>query len=105
MAVEFQMPKLGLTMEEGTIVEWLVDDGQQVAAGQHGDVGDLGKVVVVDDQFGVTVDCADTANVGQNVAAVVTLSSNECIPTSARIISSIIGTESRRIARPRGSRV
>ena len=33
MAVEFVMPKLGLTMEEGTIVEWLVDDGAEVNAG------------------------------------------------------------------------
>jgi pyruvate dehydrogenase E2 component (dihydrolipoamide acetyltransferase) len=34
MAVEFQMPKLGLTMEEGTIVEWLVADDAEVAAGE-----------------------------------------------------------------------
>ena len=33
MAVDFQMPKLGLTMEEGTIVEWLVPDGADVAEG------------------------------------------------------------------------
>ena len=33
MAVEFQMPKLGLTMEEGTIVEWLVADDAEVAEG------------------------------------------------------------------------
>ena len=33
MAVEFQMPKLGLTMEEGTIIEWLVDDGAAVEQG------------------------------------------------------------------------
>jgi pyruvate dehydrogenase E2 component (dihydrolipoamide acetyltransferase) len=33
MAVEFQMPKLGLTMEEGTIVEWLVGDDAEVAEG------------------------------------------------------------------------
>ena len=33
MAVEFQMPKLGLTMEEGTIVEWLVPDEAEVAEG------------------------------------------------------------------------
>ncbi|MEO8267440.1 MAG: dihydrolipoamide acetyltransferase family protein [Ilumatobacteraceae bacterium] len=33
MAVEFQMPKLGLTMEEGTIVEWLVPDDADVAEG------------------------------------------------------------------------
>lgn len=34
MPTEFQMPKLGLTMEEGTIVEWLVDDGDEIATGQ-----------------------------------------------------------------------
>ncbi len=33
MAIEFLMPKLGLTMEEGTITEWLVADGDEVAAG------------------------------------------------------------------------
>ena len=33
MAVEFQMPKLGLTMEEGTIIEWLVGDDAEVAEG------------------------------------------------------------------------
>ena len=33
MAVEFQMPKLGLTMEEATIVQWLVDDGTLVERG------------------------------------------------------------------------
>ncbi len=33
MASEFLMPKLGLTMEEGTIAEWLVGDGDDVQAG------------------------------------------------------------------------
>lgn len=33
MATEFLMPKLGLTMDEGTIVEWLVADGDTVSAG------------------------------------------------------------------------
>lgn len=33
MATEFLMPKLGLTMEEGTITEWLVADGDTVTAG------------------------------------------------------------------------
>jgi pyruvate dehydrogenase E2 component (dihydrolipoamide acetyltransferase) len=33
MATEFTMPKLGLTMEEATILEWLIADGQPVAAG------------------------------------------------------------------------
>lgn len=34
MSSEFLMPKLGLTMEEGTIVEWLVDDGAAITAGR-----------------------------------------------------------------------
>ena len=33
MATEFLMPKLGLTMEEGTIIEWLVADGDTVEVG------------------------------------------------------------------------
>jgi|GEM_PF-16869 len=33
MAVEFTMPKLGLTMTDGTIREWLVADGTMVQAG------------------------------------------------------------------------
>jgi len=33
MATEFLMPKLGLTMEEGTITEWLVSDGDEVRSG------------------------------------------------------------------------
>jgi pyruvate dehydrogenase E2 component (dihydrolipoamide acetyltransferase) len=33
MADEFIMPKLGLTMEEGKIVEWLVAEGAEVAKG------------------------------------------------------------------------
>ncbi len=33
MATEFLMPKLGLTMEEGTITEWFADDGDTVVAG------------------------------------------------------------------------
>jgi pyruvate dehydrogenase E2 component (dihydrolipoamide acetyltransferase) len=33
MPIEFQMPKLGLTMEAGTILEWLVADGTEVVEG------------------------------------------------------------------------
>jgi len=32
MAVEFTMPKFGLTMAEGTIVRWLKDEGDAVQA-------------------------------------------------------------------------
>ena len=33
MSTEFIMPKLGLTMEEGTILEWLVEDGAEITQG------------------------------------------------------------------------
>src|SRR5919199_377875 len=34
MAVEIAMPKLGWTMEEGVLVEWLKKDGEPVNAGE-----------------------------------------------------------------------
>jgi 2-oxoglutarate dehydrogenase E2 component (dihydrolipoamide succinyltransferase) len=34
VAVPLNIPKLGVSMTEGTIVEWLVADGDQVTAGQ-----------------------------------------------------------------------
>ena len=34
MSTEFPMPKLGLTMEAGVILEWLVGDGDEVIPGQ-----------------------------------------------------------------------
>lgn len=33
MATEIRMPKLGMSMTEGTISDWLVADGATVAAG------------------------------------------------------------------------
>jgi pyruvate/2-oxoglutarate dehydrogenase complex dihydrolipoamide acyltransferase (E2) component len=33
MAIEILLPKLGLTMEEGTVEEWLVDEGAVVTVG------------------------------------------------------------------------
>ena len=33
MATEFQMPKLGLTMEEGKILQWLVPNGAEITPG------------------------------------------------------------------------
>jgi pyruvate/2-oxoglutarate dehydrogenase complex dihydrolipoamide acyltransferase (E2) component len=34
MATEILLPKIGFSMEEGTVAEWLVADGATVAAGQ-----------------------------------------------------------------------
>lgn len=33
MATEILLPKLGFTMNEGEVTEWLVEDGQPVSAG------------------------------------------------------------------------
>ncbi len=33
MATPINIPKLGVSMTEGTLVEWLVSDGQRVEAG------------------------------------------------------------------------
>jgi pyruvate dehydrogenase E2 component (dihydrolipoamide acetyltransferase) len=35
MPFEITMPQLGLTMEQGTVVEWLVEEGDQISAGQE----------------------------------------------------------------------
>ena len=35
MPFEITMPQLGLTMETGTVVEWLVKEGEQIAPGQE----------------------------------------------------------------------
>jgi len=34
MSTPINIPKLGMSMMEGTLVEWLVEDGQHVEAGQ-----------------------------------------------------------------------
>jgi len=34
MAVEILLPKIGFTMNEGVLAEWLVEDGGQVSEGQ-----------------------------------------------------------------------
>ena len=34
MGVPINIPKLGVSMSEGTLVEWLVEDGEQVTEGQ-----------------------------------------------------------------------
>ena len=34
MTTEILLPKLGFSMEEGTIVEWMVEDGGTVTEGQ-----------------------------------------------------------------------
>jgi pyruvate/2-oxoglutarate dehydrogenase complex dihydrolipoamide acyltransferase (E2) component len=35
MTVPINIPKLGVSMSEGTLIEWLVDDGDPVEEGQE----------------------------------------------------------------------
>lgn len=61
MAQEITMPKLGLTMTEGTIVEWLAADGQLVKAGDT-------IAVIETEKANVDLD-ADAGGVLQQVVA------------------------------------
>jgi pyruvate dehydrogenase E2 component (dihydrolipoamide acetyltransferase) len=46
MAQDVIMPKMGLTMTEGLVVEWLVEDGATVTTGQPVFVAETDKVNV-----------------------------------------------------------
>ena len=35
MATDVELPKWGMTMQDGTIIEWLVEPGDEVEAGQE----------------------------------------------------------------------
>lgn len=70
MAVEFTMPKLGLTMEEGTILGWAVADGTDVTPGTvvmqvetdktqtDIEISDGGRLVIIG-EVGNTYKCGD----------------------------------------------
>jgi pyruvate dehydrogenase E2 component (dihydrolipoamide acetyltransferase) len=59
MASEFTMPKLGLTMEEGTILQWLVPDGGEVTAG-------MPVLVVQTDKVETEVECPGSGRLAQS---------------------------------------
>ena len=67
MAVEFAMPKLGLTMESGTILRWLVPDGAEVAAGQAVLLVETDKVETEIEASGSGV-LAQTGEIGEEYA-------------------------------------
>ena len=64
MAVEFAMPKLGLTMESGTILRWLVPDRAEVTAGQSVLLVETDKVETEIESSGGGV-LAQTGEVGE----------------------------------------
>ncbi|MCY4517634.1 MAG: 2-oxo acid dehydrogenase subunit E2 [Acidimicrobiaceae bacterium] len=64
MAVEFAMPKLGLTMESGTILRWLVPDRAEVISGQSVLLVETDKVETEIESSGSGV-LAQTGDVGE----------------------------------------
>ena len=64
MAVEFAMPKLGLTMESGTILRWLVPDRSEVTSGQSVLLVETDKVETEIESSGSGV-LAQTGEVGE----------------------------------------
>ena len=67
MATEFAMPKLGLTMESGTILRWLVPDGTPVDAGQSVVLVETDKVETEIEASGSGV-LAQSGEVGEEYA-------------------------------------
>ncbi|MEP6299892.1 MAG: biotin/lipoyl-containing protein, partial [Ilumatobacter sp.] len=72
MATEFLMPKLGLTMEEGTITEWLVADGDEVRAG-------AAVLVIETDKTETEVEAAGTGRISIGAEVGSTLACGERI--------------------------
>jgi len=67
MAEEFVMPKLGLTMESGVVVQWLVEDGAQVSPGQAVMLIETDKVESEVESTGAGILC-QVASVGEEYA-------------------------------------
>ena len=86
MAVEFAMPKLGLTMESGTILRWLVPDRAEVISGQSVLLVETDKVETEIESSGSGV-LAQTGEVGEEYLCGVRigwlLEAGEELPTDA----------------------
>lgn len=126
MATEFTMPKLGLTMEEGTILEWLVADGTEVeadqpvlivetdkvqtevnapAAGRLQHVGAVGSTYLCGERIGWLLDPGEAgpgpAPAGPAPAAVAT----PATPPAPAVIAATVDAGGRLLASPNARRV
>lgn len=107
MATEFTMPKLGLTMEEGTIVEWLVAPETTVTPGSavlvidtdktqtEVEVPDGGRLVFVG-EIGETYKCGDIIGYllaeGEQVPGAATTSSSSLSSNAASVLTPLSAT-------------
>lgn len=97
MATEFLMPKLGLTMEEGTIVEWLVEDGATISAGMavlrvETDKVETDVEAIADGTLHRVAKVGDTRSCGDVIAFV--LSDGEAPPTTSQSPASVVSAPS-----------
>ncbi|WP_448335782.1 dihydrolipoamide acetyltransferase family protein [Bellilinea sp.] len=92
MPTEILMPKIGLNMREGLLVEWLVEEGQQVKKGQPVYVVETDKVTneVLAEEDGILHRLVEAGNMVP-VAGVVgyILQPDEPIPAAPSLTSSI----------------
>jgi pyruvate dehydrogenase E2 component (dihydrolipoamide acetyltransferase) len=84
MPAVIKMPQLGLTMERGTIVEWLVDEGATVAAGEEILTVETDKSIVAVEAHEAGVVASILVPVGEEVAVgtalAVVVAPGECLP-------------------------
>lgn len=80
MPVEVQMPKIGLTMEEGTLVEWLKSPGDAVAQGQALFVLETEKITL------------EAESPASGVLGAILVHPGECVPTGTTL-ALILGAE------------
>ena len=75
MKSEFRMPSLGADMEYGTLVEWLVSDGDQVTEGQSLFVVETDKVeteveATASGSVRITGEEGETYSVGESIGEI-----------------------------------
>ena len=95
MAGDFVMPKLGLTMEAGTVVEWLVADGSEVRRGQP-------VLRIETDKVSSDVEATETGQLRQLAAAGQTYQCGEVI---GRFHAASTGADPKTRVAPAGGRV
>lgn len=94
MAGDFVMPKLGLTMEAGTVVEWLVADGAEVRRGQP-------VLRIETDKVSSDVEATETGRLRQLAAAGQTYQCGEVI---GRFHAASAGADPKTAVAPGGGR-
>jgi pyruvate/2-oxoglutarate dehydrogenase complex dihydrolipoamide acyltransferase (E2) component len=75
VSVPINMPKLGVSMTEGTLIEWLVGDGDQVTEGQPLYIVETDKVeneveATASGTIRITGEVGETYPVGESIGEI-----------------------------------